>query len=441
MSITVRKRHEATQDGDLPAPYDGAHARLLSALQNGHLDEARARDVDTPDTADEPLAHLAVNGERPAKKTVPGVILDYEILNDDRQDEIIQAARETTDVAADEWIDDGDDGLTVDWDALRDQADGWDREIRYWEERYAQPDELMIWLQVAPHDGMYFEPGDFAAVALPDVDADSSSGDTPRRAYSMANSPQESVDTPVGPKYADVRETFGDGPHPYVNGQTVDLDDIAVENALEFTVKVIPDDDDSGHSLTPRLYRSLTQNPIVQVRGADTHHLSAYDPSEHDTVYVATGTGGAPLHSMLMHRVEQGHDHHDGETQTIWFFHGAATEDVLPYRDELQALAAGNDHIHYIDTLSREAAFRDYTGEDAYVQDCLLAYTDPETVDADALTAEQRTALYTEPEYDVDARVDMTNSELAVCGKRPMVASMDDIVDRVGDVPYQKEVF
>jgi ferredoxin-NADP reductase len=62
---------------------------------------------------------------------------------------------------------------------------------------------------------------------------------------------------------------------------------------------------------------------------------------------VATGTGIAPLRSMVRDAL------HRGSTDRFVILHGASYADGLPYRDELAALAEADDRVTYQATVSR----------------------------------------------------------------------------------------
>jgi NAD(P)H-flavin reductase len=65
---------------------------------------------------------------------------------------------------------------------------------------------------------------------------------------------------------------------------------------------------------------------------------------------VATGTGIAPLRSMLRDAL------HRGTGDRFVILHGASHADGLPYRDELTALAAADARVEYEATVSQGPA-------------------------------------------------------------------------------------
>ena len=87
-------------------------------------------------------------------------------------------------------------------------------------------------------------------------------------------------------------------------------------------------------------------------------------PPMRDTVFIATGTGIAPLRSML-HWVLANELLHQGKQ--LWLVYGNRTEKDIYYHDEFLRLAAENANFHYLPTLSRSSA--EWQGLRGYVQD------------------------------------------------------------------------
>lgn len=85
-----------------------------------------------------------------------------------------------------------------------------------------------------------------------------------------------------------------------------------------------------------------------------------------DTLLIATGTGVAPMRSMLQHLLpENGADRSNGKE--IWLVYGTRFETEIYYRDEFEAMAERHPNFHYFPTLSREAS--GWTGLRGYVQE------------------------------------------------------------------------
>jgi len=89
-------------------------------------------------------------------------------------------------------------------------------------------------------------------------------------------------------------------------------------------------------------------------------------PPLRDTVFIATGTGIAPFHSMLPWLLAESTRH---QGHQFWLLFGARHEQDIYYREEFERLAAEHDNFHFLPTLSRgEAEWKDLRG---YVQEHL----------------------------------------------------------------------
>ncbi len=87
-------------------------------------------------------------------------------------------------------------------------------------------------------------------------------------------------------------------------------------------------------------------------------------PPLRDTVFVATGTGIAPIRSML-HWLLADESRHQG--QQFWLLFGARREQDIYYREEFERMAAEHPNFHFLPTLSRPDSA--WTGLRGYVQD------------------------------------------------------------------------
>jgi len=83
------------------------------------------------------------------------------------------------------------------------------------------------------------------------------------------------------------------------------------------------------------------------------------EPFDYDPVFVATGTGVAPLRGMIKHLI------HRNVTRDIWLLFGCRYEHTLLYESEFRSLANLRHNFHYIPTVSRP---KEWTGEVGYVQ-------------------------------------------------------------------------
>jgi ferredoxin-NADP reductase len=96
-------------------------------------------------------------------------------------------------------------------------------------------------------------------------------------------------------------------------------------------------------------------------------------PPMRDTIFIATGTGIAPLRSMLhwlLDTSSTGREQpslSDSRGHSLWLIFGNRTEKDIYYHDEFLRLAAEHANFHYLPTLSRGSA--DWAGLRGYVQE------------------------------------------------------------------------
>jgi len=136
-----------------------------------------------------------------------------------------------------------------------------------------------------------------------------------------------------------------------------------------------------------------------------------------DSILIATGTGLAPMRSMVQWLFPVGGpDRSQG--REIWLVYGTRHTTELYYRDEFESLAAQHANLHYMPTLSR--ASEDWTGLRGYVQQHVerivreraakLGQTLPAAADAGQA-------------FDIHAYA---------CGLSPMIASVRDTLKGLG---------
>lgn len=108
----------------------------------------------------------------------------------------------------------------------------------------------------------------------------------------------------------------------------------------------------------------LPEGGTVEVYGPNGYFVLR--PSITDSIFVATGTGVAPIRGFVQWLFPQeGPDRSEGKD--IWLVYGTRHETELYYRDEFEALAARKPNFHYLHTLSRADA--DWSGPRGYVQE------------------------------------------------------------------------
>lgn len=94
-------------------------------------------------------------------------------------------------------------------------------------------------------------------------------------------------------------------------------------------------------------------------------------PPMRDTIFIATGTGIAPIRSMLQWLLASDSDGRGRpssiDQHQLWLVFGNRTEKDIYYHDEFLHLAAEHKNFHYLPTLSRGRA--EWAGLRGYVQD------------------------------------------------------------------------
>jgi CDP-4-dehydro-6-deoxyglucose reductase len=207
---------------------------------------------------------------------------------------------------------------------------------------------------------------------------------------------------------------------------------------LELCIRRVP-----GGELTPTLCEDLSEGDDLFVRGPYGDELRLNEPSPRDLVFVATGTGVAPLRSMIGYAFEEGYDEYRGEEREVWLFLGSSWRDHLPYHERFRELGSQHENFHYVPTLSREELLTDWGGETDYVQQALLKYIDLSEVDRDGLPGGIADFVGSRPVYDVDARIDPDAMEVYVCGIGAMCSRVEQVVQNF-DVPdpyYEQESY
>ena len=81
---------------------------------------------------------------------------------------------------------------------------------------------------------------------------------------------------------------------------------------------------------------------------------------------------------------------------------------------------------------SREKYMGDWDGETEYVQHTLLKYVDADRADTDSLPPDAAEFVGSDPEAEIDARIDPENAEVYVCGIGAMCNSVRNVVEPLG---------
>jgi NAD(P)H-flavin reductase len=275
-------------------------------------------------------------------------------------------------------------GNELDWDALRDLLEGVGDPIRekveVLLERYERPYPGLLRIRI--DEDLDFSPGQYVTMRYEQ---------TPRP-YSIVSSPNE--------------------------------------EELELCLRRVPEG-----TLTTDLFEELSKGETVSLRGPNGDFLLE-EPSDRDMIFLATGTGVAPLKSMIEYTFEEGYDSYDGEQRDLWLFLGSSWEDDLPYRERFSELDEQHDNFHFVPTLSRESYLSDWDGETDYVQYALMKYIDEECVTDTDLDENVAEYLAEEPAYDIEARLDPDSMEVYACGINAMVFPLVSTVSDLG-VPEQ----
>lgn len=218
-------------------------------------------------------------------------------------------------------------------------------------------------------------------------------------------------------QYVTIR--FDETPRPYSVASSPNADEV------ELCIRRVPDGE-----LTSELFDHVEVGDEITVRGPNGEFVPN-EPSERDVAMLATGTGVAPLHSMIRYAFEEGRDEVDGEKRDYWLFLGAGWEDDLSYRNAFRAIEQEHDNFHFVPTLSRESVLSEWNGETEYVQRTFVKYLDPDAVDDDDLG---KFAQYrqSDPVYDIDARIDPGHLEVYACGVTAMVNGITRTAKQIG---------
>jgi CDP-4-dehydro-6-deoxyglucose reductase len=195
---------------------------------------------------------------------------------------------------------------------------------------------------------------------------------------------------------------------------------------VEICVRRVP-----GGKLSERLCTELSPGDGITLRGPNGDFV-LQEPSDRDLAFLATGTGVAPLASMIEYLFEEGWDSHDGRPRDVWLFLGAGWEDDLPFRDRFRELDRTRNNFHFVPTLTREPFVTDWGGETDYVQRTLLKYVDEDAVGSSELESSMRRAARKSTATDVDATIDPSNLEVYACGINAMVYALSETVSDLG---------
>ena len=108
----------------------------------------------------------------------------------------------------------------------------------------------------------------------------------------------------------------------------------------------------------------LNEGDVVSITGPHGNFLLK-EPLDYEPVFMATGTGVAPLRAMIKHLL------HLNFTRDIWLLFGCRYEHALLYESEFRSLMSLRHNFHYIPTVSRP---KEWQGESGHIQQTFQKY-------------------------------------------------------------------
>jgi ferredoxin/flavodoxin---NADP+ reductase len=176
-------------------------------------------------------------------------------------------------------------------------------------------------------------------------------------------------------------------------------------NEYEFFIRLV-----EVGGFTPLLWERAVGDPI-NIKGPKGKFLLQEDGRR--ALFVASGTGLAPFMSMIDTLRDR------GQTRDIVLLHGVSHEHDLAWRDELEALEAGDEFpLRYVPTVSRPNENPNWAGCTGRVETIVESQ-----LDAHGLTPETAT--------------------IYLCGNPEMISAVDEIATARGFPPEQirKELY
>jgi ferredoxin-NADP reductase len=169
---------------------------------------------------------------------------------------------------------------------------------------------------------------------------------------------------PATPRARVVRLDLGERTFPYLPGQALLIADHGYDRRRPYSIAVAPEDAERDRYLEllvgvdadgkagPHL--TLEPGQRIDVEGPLGRFTFPVSPREDRFVFIAGGTGIAPLRAMLRHALH-------GPHRQIGLFYSARTPSDFAYERELQSLAR-EGRIELRQTVTREAASPDWDG-------------------------------------------------------------------------------
>ena len=185
-------------------------------------------------------------------------------------------------------------------------------------------------------------------------------------------------------------------PHPLTRPYSI-ASPPSIRSSVTLLFNLVPEGPGSSF-----LY-ALAVGDTVQFRGP-AGNFALRDRPDRDLLLVATGTGIAPLQSMLLARLEEPSD---SRILLVW---GLRSERDLYYQDELHALATQHRRFSFVTTLSQPTDA--WMGETGRVQ----------AVVEERVTSTDGLSVY-------------------LCGNGGMITAVTDIIRRRGVCPIHREQY
>ena len=108
----------------------------------------------------------------------------------------------------------------------------------------------------------------------------------------------------------------------------------------------------------------LSAHAVVDIQGPHGSFVVS-PPVDQDLIFIATGTGIAPIRGMLAEVFESAAE----LTHDVWLIFGVRHPETILYRQEFENWAAQHPRFHFVPTLSRPSA--NWQGKTGYVQEHL----------------------------------------------------------------------
>jgi ferredoxin-NADP reductase len=165
------------------------------------------------------------------------------------------------------------------------------------------------------------------------------------------------------PRARCARLDLNDDPFDYAAGQAVSIANHGHEPRRPYSIAAAPEDARRERCLElligvdadggPGPHLTLDAGQLIDVEGPFGTFTFPAAPEERRFVFIAGGTGIAPLRSMMRHALTLPH-------RNIGLFYSARTPDEFAYEQELRDLA-GTGHIEFRQTVTR-ASDADWSG-------------------------------------------------------------------------------